>query len=138
MDAQTQALTAANIKYLLALHELDADEGVRCVDVAQALDISRPSVHAMIKTLEGMKLVEKPRYGVVCFTAQGKLLADLYKECFEAVCLHFREMLPGKPDIKAAACVLLAEMPPDSIEAMCKDVTILKETPHNPTTKSLV
>ncbi len=37
------ALTAANIRYLLAIEDLDRNgKGVRCVDVAQALGITKP------------------------------------------------------------------------------------------------
>ena len=72
-------LTAANIRYLLALRDLDGDQrGVRCVSIAEALGVSKPSVHAMMDTLKKLSLVDKDRYGTVRFTPAGRELADRY------------------------------------------------------------
>lgn len=46
-----RTLTASNIRYLLTMKELDRDGcGVRCVDLASALNLSKPSVHNMMDT----------------------------------------------------------------------------------------
>ena len=67
------ALTAANIRYLLAIEDLDRDgKGVRCVDVAQALGITKPSVHSMVDSMKDMGLLEKPHYGVIRLTDLGR------------------------------------------------------------------
>ena len=48
-------LTATHIKYLFAVMELDsAGRGARCVDVAAALKISKPSVHNMMDAFSEM------------------------------------------------------------------------------------
>lgn len=120
MANQHLTLTSANIKYLLVLQELDQDgNGVRCANVAEALGVSRPSVHRMIDTLKGLKLVEKSRYGMVHITALGRFLAEQYNEYYNIVCQYFRTVLPEETDKKAAAFALLAEIPLDSIAAMC-------------------
>lgn len=84
----TQAnLTAANIKYLLTLNELDGpnSRGIRCVDVAKKLEITKPSVHTMIKNLRDMGLVIKEHYGTVYMTREGKRAADRYSEYYCAL-----------------------------------------------------
>lgn len=45
-------MTAASIRYLLAVHALCAQgQGARCVDVAERLGVTKPSAHAMIESL---------------------------------------------------------------------------------------
>lgn len=114
------ALTAANIRYLLAIEELDqSGNGVRCVQVAQALNITKPSVHSMVGTMKEMELVEKSRYGMIHLTERGKRLADRYQGYFETICGHFAPLLPEKEDVTAAAYALLSELSPGSVEVLC-------------------
>lgn len=113
-------LTASNIKYLLVLKELNqTDGGVRCASIAEALGVSRPSVHRMIDTLKELGLVQKSRYGMVFFTRQGQVLAEQYSIYYCIVCRYFAAVLLEETDKKAAAFALLAEIPLDSIAAMC-------------------
>ena len=80
-------LTAANIKYLLALHELECctERGIRCVDLAKRLNITKPSVHTMINNLRNMGLVVKEHYGSVYMTEAGKHAAKRYLEHYLAL-----------------------------------------------------
>lgn len=67
-----QALSASNIKYLLALRSLCGPSNeIRCVSVADALGISKASVHAMMNALKEKNLIEKNHYGMVHFTPGG-------------------------------------------------------------------
>ena len=44
--------TAVVIRYLLVIRELDEDEsGARSIDIAARLQVTKPSVHTMLKTL---------------------------------------------------------------------------------------
>ena len=48
MTNQNPTLTAANIRYLLVIRELDAEKrGARCIDVAKILGVTKPSVTTM-------------------------------------------------------------------------------------------
>ena len=43
MTNRNPALTAANIRYLLVIRELDTEKrGARCIDVAKALGVTKP------------------------------------------------------------------------------------------------
>ena len=67
-----QALSASNIKYLLALRSLCGPSNeIRCVSVADALGISKASVHAMMNALKEKNLIEKNHYGMVHFTPEA-------------------------------------------------------------------
>ena len=114
------ALTAANIRYLLAIEDLDRDgKGVRCVDVAQALGITKPSVHSMVDSMKDMGLLEKPHYGVIRLTDLGRSTADRYQGYFQTICRHFTQFLPQRQDVLAAAFALLSELKLESVVEMC-------------------
>lgn len=114
------ALTAANIRYLLAIEDLDRDgKGVRCVDVAQALGITKPSVHSMVDSMKDMGLLEKPHYGVIRLTDLGRSTADRYQVYFQTICRHFAQFLPQRQDVLAAAFALLSELKLESVVEMC-------------------
>ena len=114
------ALTAANIRYLLAIEDLDRDgKGVRCVDVAQALGITKPSVHSMVDSMKDMGLLEKPHYGVIRLTDLGRSTADRYPVYFQTICRHFTQFLPQRQDVLAAAFALLSELKLESVVEMC-------------------
>lgn len=114
------ALTAANIRYLLAIEDLDRDgKGVRCVDVAQALGITKPSVHSMVDSMKDMGLLEKPHYGVIRLTDLGRSTADRYQVYFQTICRHFTQFLPQRQDVLAAAFALLSELKLESVVEMC-------------------
>ena len=114
------ALTAANIRYLLAIEDLDRDgKGVRCVDVAQALGITKPSVHSMVDSMKDMGLLEKPHYGVIRLTDLVRSTADRYQVYFQTICRHFTQFLPQRQDVLAAAFALLSELKLESVVEMC-------------------
>ena len=114
------ALTAANIRYLLAIEDLDRDgKGVRCVDVAQALGITKPSVHSMVDSMKDMGLLEKPHYGVIRLTDLGRSTADRYQVYFQTICRHITQFLPQRQDVLAAAFALLSELKLESVVEMC-------------------
>ena len=101
-----QALSASNIKYLLALRSLCGPSNeIRCVSVADALGISKASVHAMMNALKEKNLIEKNHYGMVHFTPEGRSLHRVSSE--EAA-------------LRAALCAFLAELPPDHLGRLCQ------------------
>jgi len=120
LASKKNILTASNIKYLLVMKELSGDHnGVRSVDIAKRLQIKKPSVYTMVKTLQGLKLIKKDRYSVIYFTEQGFELAKKYLSCFETIRIYLETLLPENSDVKSAACALLAEISEDDIEKIC-------------------
>ncbi len=123
------ALTQANIRYLLAIEALDQnDSGVRCVDVAQALGITKPSVHSMMNTLKQLSLLEKSRYGTIHLTAEGKRIARQYQGWFKSISHHFAPLLNNEHDVSTVACALMAELPEGSMQAMCERMDQIEVT----------
>ena len=113
MTKDGQALTAAGIRYLLAIRALDAERcGARSSDIARQLGVTRPSAFAMIRNLREIGLVEKEKYGTVFLTERGRQRAEQYADCY-ALVLRLMERFFGcsGADCRNAASALLADMP---------------------------
>lgn len=92
--ANFRTLTISQIYYLITLYLLGSGEkGIRCVDIAKALGISKPSVHMMMKTLSDMKLVDKTKYGNVFLSEKGKDILALYNEYYKIIRAYFEKIL---------------------------------------------
>ena len=85
--ADTQKpLTPSAIKYLLTLLELcQKDAGARCMDIAEQLRVTKPSVHSMIENLCAAGLAEKKKYGTVFLTPEGRMQAERYAVCLSLI-----------------------------------------------------
>lgn len=78
-----QAMTPASIRYLLVLDDLCREgKGVRSVEIAARMNVSKPSAHSMLQNLCQAGLVEKERYGTVFLTPEGRRAAAEYAACF--------------------------------------------------------
>ncbi len=71
-------LTMANEDYLEAMVRIEIEDGldegagIRSVDVAQHLNVSKASVNKAITALKAQGLVEQSHYGKVMLTPQGR------------------------------------------------------------------
>lgn len=106
-------LSSSHIRYLLTIYRIDANHGeVRCIDLANALQLTKPTIHSMITTLIKMALVEHASGGAVYLTEQGRAYAHQYDGCFCAATDLFRRML-GLSEVEAQNTTysLLSEVP---------------------------
>ena len=119
-------LTATNIKYLLTLRELEkTDSGVRCIDLASRLKVSKPSVHTMVDTLMELGLVEKEKYGSVFFTALGREKAEKYAGSFDAVYASLsRSLSLSDEDCRDTAYDILAKTPEAELPSIAERLGI--------------
>ncbi len=125
--ANGRTLTASNIRYLLTMRELDPDgQGVRCRDMAAALGLTSPSVHNMMDTFVEMGLIDKGASGVAFFTDEGADVARRYTRYYRAVTALLTASFPGAERVQAAACSLLAELPEDSLDALCEQTNEIR------------
>ena len=70
------ALTSSMEDYLEAVLVLQQQKGyVRCVDVAELLDVKKPSVSRAVKELSKKKCLIKKDDGTLSLTEQGKQIA---------------------------------------------------------------
>ena len=100
----SNTLTASNIRYLLTMKELDGDgRGVRCIALATALGLSKPSVHNMMGTFSQMGLISRDSYGAAFFTDEGNELTRRYSRYYAGVARLLRRSFPGMADVREAA-----------------------------------
>ena len=68
-------LTVANEDYLECMVRIESEEGetngVRSVDIAQRLGVSKASVNKAVSALKASKLVEQSHYGKVILTERS-------------------------------------------------------------------
>lgn len=115
----SKKLSASNLKYLLALLSLDTDgSGVRCVRVADALGISKPSVHNMMNSFIEMDYISKVSYGRAVFTPEGRAAAERYARYYDALSALLEKALPLVGDISGATFALLATLSAEELEGL--------------------
>ena len=113
-------LTAPQIRYLLAMKELDKDgAGVRSVQIASALGLSKPSIHTMLNTFREMGLIEKAEYGAACFTARGLDVVTRYSSYYNAVFRLLMRHFPPDEHLQTAVYAFLAEIPEENLHGFC-------------------
>lgn len=64
-------LTGSHIRYLLAIKRIYKDTGVRSVDIAKELKITKVSVHKMMNIFIDLYYIHKEHGGLVYFTERG-------------------------------------------------------------------
>ena len=111
---QKPTLTASNIRYLLALNELNRDgAGAKSSEIAKYLGVTKPSVHTMIKKFCEKGYVTKKKYESIHLTAWGKQLAQQYAERYERLYDRMERSLGLTPeDCRRAVCAILAQTCP--------------------------
>ncbi len=117
MAEKERAMTGANIRYLLTLLELQGkDGGVRCVDLAARLQVSKPSVHAMVASLCELGLAEKKHYGAVHLTEEGRAMAEEYAKCYQPLYQLMSGILAmEEPACSNVVCTVLSQLPDPQI-----------------------
>lgn len=80
-DAQPELhLTVANEDYLECIVRIEREdgetEGVRSVDIATRLGVSKASVNKAVTALKGQGLVEQSHYGKVMLTPRGRKIGE--------------------------------------------------------------
>ena len=114
-------LSAADMRYLLTIASLYREGvGVRCVDIASALHLSKPSVHSRMKSFAQAGLVDKESYGVVYLTEMGRQVAARYQTYASGVEALLRTHFPDLPEENSAECLclMLSTIPENNLQAM--------------------
>lgn len=123
MAERKQAITPANIKYLLTVYELSGNgSGVKSSRIASVLGVTKPSVHTMINSLCEHGLARKDSYGSVRFTKCGYEFAARYRLYYEKIVTFFSIVISEESNRHSAAYAILASLPEDAVKSMCKKI----------------
>ncbi|MDR1131472.1 MAG: helix-turn-helix domain-containing protein [Oscillospiraceae bacterium] len=86
-------LTPTQIKYLVAINRLGCETSVRSADIAEALEVTKPTVHSMLVSLARLELIKKEKYSCIELTGRGRWFAELYANGFSAISLLLNSRL---------------------------------------------
>ena len=109
--APAHGLTMANEDYLESVYRISLSapegEGVRSVDVAEQLGVSKASVNKAMSALKEAGLVEQDRYGRVRLTAQGAGLGAEVWRCHRMLRAFLEADLGVEPEVAdREACLM--------------------------------
>ncbi|EHF02740.1 MULTISPECIES: metal-dependent transcriptional regulator [Olsenella] len=110
-EGERHALTMANEDYLESIYRIMTEtgetEGVRSVDVADQLKVSKASVNKAIATLKEAGYVEQNRYGRVQLTKEGTEYAAHVWKCHRMIRAFLQRDLGVDPErADAEACLM--------------------------------
>ncbi|MEA4849316.1 MAG: metal-dependent transcriptional regulator [Clostridiaceae bacterium] len=92
-DSDTGEITPSKEDYLKIMLELSKGEGIRSIDIARALGISKASVSRMMGTLKDEGYVTKEKYGTVTLTEKGRNVAANIKRRYELLKRFLQDVL---------------------------------------------
>ena len=112
-------LTISQIRYLIYLYRLSQGGcGVKNVELAASLGLSKPSVHNMLRSLNELRLVSQEAFGLAHLTDEGYSLAQRYAACFAVTERKMAEAFGHGTVSESAVCGVLADMSPDVLESL--------------------
>lgn len=115
----TYKFTPSQIRYIIWMYRLSCGGcGVKNVELAAALDFSKPSVHYMLKSLTERGIVRRETFGLAHFTEEGALLAQKYTVCFRLIEKRISDLCGDSTASENAVCGLLADMPSAKLDEL--------------------
>ncbi len=120
-------LCAGQLRYLLCIYRLQKKgHEIHCVDVAEYMGVSRPSVTKMMKCMVSKHLI-RDNYGTsIRLTTEGMRIAMKYDENYELVHAFFYRMMRLSPEQSRDQTLLfLSTFPIDTSDRLA---TVMKKT----------
>ncbi len=130
----TQKMTASKEDYLEAILDYENGEGkTRSIDIARALNVSRPSVNKSLSVLKESGLVEHERYGEISLTKEGRALAKYVRELHDTLKLFLTDVLKIPAEIaETDACRMehaISKTTADSLKKYLQKILPKKTAP---------
>ena len=94
--------------------------GVKNVELATALEYSKPSVHNMLRSLADAGIIIQEMFGLAHLTDEGRALATKYEICFNLLHNKMNELCGDNAITETAICGILADMPYKKIDVLYK------------------
>lgn len=119
--------------YLEAIYNIVLRKGyARTKDIAEELNVTSPSVSAMLKKLQDSELVFYEKYGGVTLAPKGKKLAKAVKHRHDTLKKLLKIIFV--PDVIAErdACKLEHNLSPESINQLANFVNFIESQPIHP------
>ncbi len=118
-----EKLTAANIRYLLTMKAFsDADKPIRNTYLADRFQYKKSSIHAMLKHLAAIGMIEKDERNVFRLTEKGAETAVRYQDYYNGIDAMMQKCFPELENRENAVIALIAEIPEQDLQrfVLCK------------------
>ena len=115
-------LCAGQCRYLLSIYRLQQEKPrIRCVDIANDLGVTRPSVSKMMKCMVRMELVEPNYCEAVRLTKKRLEFAEKYNDGYDMTYTFFRRILRLAPEeAKEHAFLFMSTFPGATVQQLAK------------------
>jgi len=105
--------------YLETVSLLDDEGSVRVTDIASRLGVSKPSVLAALRALEGQGFLRHERYRKVTLTGEGRERAERIRERHDMLAAFLRDVLGVSPEAADSdACKMEHCLSAETLEKM--------------------
>jgi len=122
--ADAPCLTAAHVRYLLAIKRLHTEKGLYSSEIAKELGVAKPTVHNMMDVFLERNYIYKKTQGPVYLTKYGMRVADVY----ELYYLKIRDILFSDRKIdhtaETAICALLGELSEENLAILAQEIEL--------------
>ena len=119
------SLSMASEDYLESIYRITSEQdafktGIRSVDVAEQLDVSKASVNKAIATLKEAGMVEQLRYGRVLLTEKGRTYAkDVWHRHRTLRVFLIKELGVDEETADEEACLMEHDLSADTMQRWC-------------------
>ena len=118
--------------YLEAIWNLQNKKGyIKAKDIADKLEVKRPSVSEMVKKLKENNYISYEKYGGIVFTAKGKKLAQEIKKRHNLFVEFLRLIGVSEENSQKDACEFEHNVSPETISRLIDFVKIIHQLPEN-------
>ena len=126
-------MTTRNIEdYLEAIWDLQKNKGyIKVKDIADKLEVTRPSVSEMIKKLSENEYIIYERYGGIIFTGRGKKLAQEIKKRHNLFVEFLKIIGVSEENAQQDACKLEHDVSPETITCLLEFVEFISLLPES-------
>jgi len=126
-------MTTRNMEdYLEAIWNLQDKKGyVKAKDIADKLEVTRPSVSEMIKKLSENEYIVYEKYGGIVFTAKGKKLAQEIKKRHTLLVEFLKIVGVDEENAQRDACKLEHDISPETITCLLEFVEFINLLPES-------
>jgi DtxR family Mn-dependent transcriptional regulator len=126
-------MTTRNIEdYLEAIWDLQKNKGyIKVKDIADKLEVTRPSVSEMIKKLSENEYIIYEKYGGIIFTGRGKKLAQEIKKRHNLFVEFLRIIGVSEENAQQDACKLEHDVSPETITCLLEFVEFISLLPES-------
>ena len=105
MEIKTHKIGQSSEDYLETILELEKKGKVRSVDIARAMNVSKPSVNKAMNVLKDMNYITQEDYGDVRLTDNGRKLAESILERHHLLAAFFKDVLKISEEVaESDAC----------------------------------